>query len=201
MTAKSHADPHQKSGMTSAHVFIPVEVARVFRADFLDEEVCRRWILKTIHGDGEMMCPGCGAPLAGIALQRFWEGKRICCRTCGKFFTALTGTFLAGCHMTFREVILFAVFLHFRIPPREIARILRISVETVRLWEIKFKALEKMKARLLDMPAFDPVIGPDGGADESCPANEPEDRSDDPCPCGDPDCSRPFGHAEEGADA
>jgi hypothetical protein len=132
--------------MPRTHVFIPSDVARDFRADFLDEATCRRWILTTIHGDGENQCPECHITLNGKALQRFWEGKRICCRACGKYFTALTRTFLAGCHMSFSEIILFAVFLHFRISAREIARILRISPETVRLWEIKYRALERVKA-------------------------------------------------------
>ena len=125
--------------------FTPREVGRNFRAGFLDEAACRRWILTAIHGDGQITCPECHIPLTDIALRRFWEGKRICCRACGKYFTALTKTFLGGCHMDFREVILFAVFLDLRIPAREIARILRISPETVRLWEIKFNALDRMK--------------------------------------------------------
>ena len=124
--------------------FVPADVARDFSAAFLDEAACREWILAAIHGRGEQHCPECQAIVTGIASLRFWEGKRICCRACGKFFTALTGTLLAGCHMTFSEVILFAVFLHFRIPSREIARILKVSQETVRLWEIKFKAINRM---------------------------------------------------------
>ena len=127
------------------HVFIPEDVGRDIGASFLDETFCRDWILVAIHGRGEQHCPECQTVLEGKALQRFLEGKRICCRACGKFFTALTGTFLAGCHMDFREIILLAVFLHFRIAAREIARILRISPETVRLWEIKFEALKRVK--------------------------------------------------------
>jgi hypothetical protein len=127
------------------HVFIPEDVGRDIAAGFLDETFCRDWILTAIHGRGERYCPECHTVLDGKALQRFGEGKRICCRACGKFFTALTRTFLAGCHMDFREIILLAVFLHFRIPAREIARILWISPETVRLWEIKFQALERVK--------------------------------------------------------
>lgn len=126
-------------------VFVPGDVAQDFQADFLDEAACRSWILTRIHGDGEHRCPGCHVVLDEKSLPRFWEGKRIRCRACGKFFTALTGTFLAGCHMTFRGVILFAIFLHFKISTREIARILRISPETVRLWEIKFQALGRIK--------------------------------------------------------
>jgi len=125
--------------------FAPGDVGREFAAGFLDEGVCRWWILNKIHGDGHVTCPECHVPLTDVALRRFWEGNRICCRACGKYFTALTKTFLGGCHMNFREIILLAVFLHFGIPAREIARILKISTETVRLWEIKFNALNRMK--------------------------------------------------------
>jgi len=133
---------HQPNG---ARIFVPADLGRDFGATFLDETKCRNWIIAMIHGDGSVFCPGCRAELEGNALRRFWEGKRIRCRACGKYFTALTGTFLAGCHLSFTEIVLFAVFLYFSIPPREIARILRISQETVRLWEIKFQALEKIR--------------------------------------------------------
>jgi len=134
---------------TEPRSFTPRDVGCQFGAGFLDEGFCRRWILSGIHGAGQITCPKCRVPLSDIALRRFWEGRRICCRACGKFFTALTGTFLGGCHMDFREVILLAAFLHFDIPHREIARILRISPETVRLWDIKSKALERVKGMMV----------------------------------------------------
>ena len=130
---------------TRRDIFIPRDVASVFRAGFLDEDACRQWILGTIHGTASVHCPGCQAELEGRALQRFWEGTRVCCRHCRKFFTALTGTFLAGCHMSYSEVILLAVFLHFGIHHREIARILNVSPETVRLWDVKFRAQGKIR--------------------------------------------------------
>jgi len=130
---------------SGARIFVPADLGRDFGASFLDEAKCRNWIITMIYGDGAASCPECRAELEGKALLRFWEGRRICCRSCGKYFTALTGTFLAGCHLTFTEVVLLAVFLYFSIPPREVARILRISQETVRLWEIKFQALQKLR--------------------------------------------------------
>lgn len=127
------------------NVFIPADVARAFRADFLDESVCRAWILTALHGEGPIQCPACRAEMEGVALQRFWEGKRVCCRRCGKFFTALTGTFLAGCHMSYAEVMLLAGFLSFGIQSRDIAKILNVSPETVRQWGKKFHALGKIR--------------------------------------------------------
>lgn len=124
---------------TEAHGFVPAAVGRDFSAEFLDETVCRDWVLAKLHGRGERYCPGCRSPLTGIALLRFCQGKRLCCPACRKFFTARTGTFLNGCHFSYREVMLLALFLYVRLPRFWIASILPVTEETVRLWEIKFK--------------------------------------------------------------
>jgi transposase-like protein len=126
-------------------LFMPADVARDFGADFLDERACRQWILAAVHPSGTASCPQCHGELTGIAMRRFWEGKRIRCRNCGKYFTALTGTFLGGCHMSFNQIVLFAVFLNFGIQFRDIAKILKISPETVRLWDNKFTALKRIR--------------------------------------------------------
>jgi transposase-like protein len=139
----NYAENNQPAGPL---IFVPADVVKAFGADYLDETACRSWILKAIHGTGEAHCPECQVTLSGIASQRFWEGRRICCRSCGKYFTAMTGTFLGGCHLSFQEIILFAVFLYFKIPAAAIAKILKISNETVRLWEIKFQSLERMNS-------------------------------------------------------
>lgn len=67
------------------------------------------------------------------------------CGSCGKFFTALTGTFLAGTHMNYREIVLLALFLSLDLPFKKIGQLLEISQETVRLWKMKFDAFENMK--------------------------------------------------------
>lgn len=134
------------TGAEAGRNFTPEDAGRIFNADFLDATTCRRWILQMVHGEKHPRCPECRAALEGMALQSFWEGKRIRCRQCEKFFTALTGTFLSGCHMDCREIILFAVLLYFGVGAHEIARILHISQETVRLWRIKFQALARIKA-------------------------------------------------------
>ena len=127
---------------------LPADVAGKFSAEFLDEDVCRRWILEKIYDGMAISCPQCSALLTENRLRRFWLAERIRCHACGKFFTALTDTFLQGCHLAFREIILLAIFLHFNIHHREIASILRISTETVRLWDIKFSALDRINRTL-----------------------------------------------------
>jgi transposase-like protein len=79
-------------------------------------------------------------------LQSFWENKRIKCDRCGKYFTALTNTFLSGCHFDFREIVLLAFLLALGVSDNQIATTLKISDESVRLWRLKFKELEKIKA-------------------------------------------------------
>lgn len=130
---------------TITRTFIPEDVAGIFDADFLDEDICREWILGEIYQDDEIACPRCRKPIKEMALQRFWEGRRICCRECGKFFSALTGTFLSGVHAKFREIILMAILLHFNVKPAEIARMIHVHPETIRLWILRFDAHRKIK--------------------------------------------------------
>jgi len=125
--------------------FIPADVAENFGVEFLDEAYCRQFVLRMIHGDGDPKCPKCHAILRKASTRSFWEGKRIRCSLCGKFFTATTGTFLSGNHLSYRAVVLIAVLLYLDIAHKKIARILQVSTETVRLWEIKFKMIGRLK--------------------------------------------------------
>jgi transposase-like protein len=95
------------------------------------------WVLNKLHGTDPPRCPRCGEPVADNLLRTFWESRRLCCGKCRKMFTALTGTFLSGCHMTFREIFLLAVLLSFDLADRHIAQIMKMSPENVRLWRLK----------------------------------------------------------------
>jgi transposase-like protein len=125
------------------HLLSHVDILNDFTVDFLSEAVCRVWVLTEIHKD-VARCPGCGIELAGERKLKFWANERICCGNCGKFFTALTDTFLSGCHLSFRQIILLAVFLGFNIPGRIIADKVGITEESVRLWRHKFNAIHKV---------------------------------------------------------
>jgi predicted Zn finger-like uncharacterized protein len=124
--------------------FSTKQIGQVFNANFLDESTCRRWILEALHPESSIRCPECGSELSESSHNRFWEGKRVRCSNCGKFFTALTGTALSGCHLDFRSVMLLAVFLYYGFRTDLIANKLDISNETVRLWQKKFIALDKL---------------------------------------------------------
>jgi len=131
-------------GHTSAGLFLCDDVMTAPAHAFFNEAVCREWILKRLHPDGAY-CPGCGLAVPERALPRFWEAERVKCSACGKFFTALTGTFLSGCQLDFCRVIRLADLLALGVPDKKIAEILPMSAANVRIWRNKYKAIEKLR--------------------------------------------------------
>lgn len=126
-------------------IFSPGDIARAFGADFFDHDACRNWILHQLHHNVPR-CPGCRAEVLLKSQPRFWAGDRVKCN-CGKFFTALTGTFLSGCQLDFREVILLAILLSLGVSDKTIAEFLNMSPAGIRLWRQKFDALETIRSR------------------------------------------------------
>jgi transposase-like protein len=147
--------------------FLPADVLKEFRAEILDEPWCRLWILKRLHRR-DPRCPGCDVPVPEKSLQRFWLGARIRCDACGKFFTALTDTFLSGCHLSYQEIVLLGFLLAMDshsmngISDKQIAELLEISAEAVRIWRHKFSAVDRLQSiqraaileRIEKRPAF-----------------------------------------------
>jgi transposase-like protein len=136
---------HNAETMTksiSTHLFTSDDVRRDFPADFLDETTCRLWILKRLHPEGPH-CPACGLSVHDRFEHRFWMCARLRC-PCGKYYTALTGTFLSGSQFSFAEIILLAMFFSLRVSDGEIADILDISADNVRLWRHKFEGNKKL---------------------------------------------------------
>ena len=124
-------------------IFDISDVVRDLCIDFINESTCREWILKKLHPAGAY-CPGCGVAIPEKSLQRFWMSERVKCCQCEKFFTALTGTFLSGCQLDFREVVLLAILLSPVMPDKTIADILKMSAANVRIWRNKFEAMGKL---------------------------------------------------------
>lgn len=125
--------------------FLPADVAKAFGAGYLDNDICRYWIVRQLHPETHPTCPSCRIEISDRALPRFLEGGRIYCNSCGKFFTALTGTVLSGCHLTFSGIFLLALFLGLGLRNDLIAEKLSLSSETVRLWQKKFQTLEQLR--------------------------------------------------------
>jgi len=123
-------------------VFIPSDVLQVFNAHFLDYDFARLWILKRLHPAGAF-CPRCGVPVPNHKLRRFWSAGRLSCLTCGKFFTALTDTFIAGCQLDFRNLVLLSVLLALGVHDRQTAAIVGMCPDNVRLWRYKFESFRK----------------------------------------------------------
>lgn len=116
--------------------FTTHDVLKAFSAEFLNEDHCRQWVLKQMHGE-HPSCPKCGSDL--FSSYGFFEGKKVHCSICSKWFTALTNTFLSGTQFSFSEIFLLAVFISLQgIPNKIIANILRINEDTVQLWRRKF---------------------------------------------------------------
>jgi hypothetical protein len=61
------------------------------------------------------------------------------CVRCGKYFTALTGTFLAGVHLGYARIILIGILLGAMDDDSVIASIMSMSTEGIRLWRLRFQ--------------------------------------------------------------
>ena len=124
--------------------FTPDMVLEAFGAHFLDRDRCREWVLRRLHPDTPR-CPACRSALSEKLAARFWSGDRVKCKSCRKYFTAVTGTFLQGTHMTFIEVVLLSVFLGVGTSTALIAHKLGSHEETIRIWRRKFRLLEELR--------------------------------------------------------
>ncbi|MBA2881816.1 hypothetical protein HNR65_002147 [Desulfosalsimonas propionicica] len=118
--------------------FTATDVAKIFGPNFLDADVCRQWILRRLHPDGAF-CPCCGSGLTGTALGRFWQSRTVTCRSCGRDFTARTGTILAGKNLSYQEIVLMAWLMARGDSNSEISEIIGCNRETVRLWRFQLE--------------------------------------------------------------
>lgn len=111
----------------------------VFGADFLDADRCAAFIVDGLHGDAAR-CPECRTDLDGERRARFRSFGRVRC-TCGKWFSATTGTPLHKAKIDRRQLVLIAYLLSLGVDPARIATAAGVDPETVRIWRLKFQAL------------------------------------------------------------
>lgn len=130
-------DKHRLSG-----VFTPKDVLSAYSVDFLDDKWCRAWVLERLHS-GSPVCPGCKEEVPDRLMQSYCGGNRIKCDHCGKYFTALTDTFLSGAHLDFRGIVLLTLLLALGVADKQIASILKMSAENVRLWRHRFESINR----------------------------------------------------------
>lgn len=121
--------------------FSPDQALAAFSAKFLDSDDCRMWILFELHRS-KPACPYCKNQLQDEnRLTRFWTGQRLACKKCDRFFTATTGTFLAGSHLGYRGFFLMSALLAAGLDNNQVAGVIDCTPETVRIWRRKFESL------------------------------------------------------------
>lgn len=109
----------------------------VFGSNFLDERVCRQWILRKLHGD-RPSCPSCGFRIEPGRLERFFNCGRIECPDCGRSFNCLSGTPLANCPLKFADMVMMFVGFQWGLSNVEISSIVGIHRTAVMKWRAKW---------------------------------------------------------------
>lgn len=122
--------------------FTTAAILRDIAPSFFNPLLCRFWVIRQLHRAGAR-CPSCGQPVSQRVLPRFLANGRVKCNRCGKFFTALTGTFLAGTHMGFTEIFFLAFGIEMGFSVRVMSERTGLDPDTVRLWRDKFRFMEK----------------------------------------------------------
>lgn len=126
--------------------FDPAEALAWFSADTLKFEETSRFVAKLLHQDGPH-CPTCGEAFTDERRQdRWYRFERIQCPQCKVFCTAATGTILHKSEFDSREIVLLAVLLELAITDKQVAAIMTCSTETIRVWRLKFRALNNTQA-------------------------------------------------------
>jgi len=105
-------------------------------AELLDEDRCRRWLIKKLH-PGSITCPFCGTPAKDCQGDDLLEGKWVVCQACPKHYSAFTRTCLVGMHWTCREFVQLLLFVGAGWSAKRIANKLECSESAVRSWEIR----------------------------------------------------------------
>ena len=122
----------------------PEAAAAAFHAGLLCRDECLELVAGRLHQEGPA-CPECGASIESAAARKRWQRfERLQCSDCGKWFTAATGTWLAGAKLDPRQVFLLAALLELGIDPDLVARVVGASLVTVRYWRDKFRILSEV---------------------------------------------------------
>ena len=115
----------------------PFMVADSFGAAFLDEAFCTRFFLDQAHGR-LAHCPECKEELTDDRqVRRYYAMKKFTCKNCGNTVTAKKRTVLENCSLTPSQYILLALFLATDYKTTDIARMVGMSAENVRIWKGK----------------------------------------------------------------
>ena len=120
------------------------EFFKFFNASFLNEEICREWILRRLHPD-TIKCPVCYSIITdAITLRNFWGLKRCRCKKCSKWFSSKVGTIFKNGQLTMSEIGMLAAFLYLKVSHKVIAEKLNMHPVSIGMWEKKFKMFAKV---------------------------------------------------------
>ena len=115
----------------------PFMVSDSFGVAFLDESFCTRFFLDMSHGR-LAHCPDCKEELTDDRQERrYYEMKKFKCKSCGHTVTSKKGTVLENCALKPSQYILLALFLEAGSKITDIARMVGMSAENVRIWKGK----------------------------------------------------------------
>ena len=130
-----------QSNQTLSAVAMPSPAAAVafFSPDVLDEQQVRSWLFRQFHDTAA--CPKCNREPSTTASVSFWQGGRVCCKSCGCWYQATTGTPLAGLKLSTTQIFLILAGIGLNLDNRTIAGIAGTTQGTVR--DFRRKAHEK----------------------------------------------------------
>ncbi|MEK6812724.1 MAG: hypothetical protein AABX86_01260 [Nanoarchaeota archaeon] len=119
--------------------FTTADAFQSFSANFLNNEICTRWLINRLHPDGAV-CPHCQTKIIDeTTLDNFANMSRCKCKSCNKWFSATVGTILHNAHLEPAEVYLLAVLLELKIDIKTIAKILGVHPGSIKNWKMKFE--------------------------------------------------------------
>lgn len=107
-----------------------------FTYQALDADYCRFLIYRWLHPDG-VRCPHCGADGSPYS-SRLNAGLRALC-LCGKWYSAVSGTWLSGCKLDPRKVYMLAFLVREGFSDSRIAEITDMDRSTVWAWRRKLE--------------------------------------------------------------
>jgi transposase-like protein len=141
VTAANNSDPG--TARAEAHFGLQ-DLLRCFEMTMLDATRVRAWIFGRLHSGVCPECPFCGVQITHQKPVQSWAaGRRLRCPDCGRYFTALTGTFLADSKLSLEQFYIMALLLALRVPDAGIARVISRTEETVRAWRRRFASIEE----------------------------------------------------------
>lgn len=123
-------------------MFSPADVVADFDATWLDEMLCRSWVMLRIHHAGAG-CPECGTGLTPVQRVSFFDQKRIRCSGCGKYYSATTGTFICGMKLDYRQLVMMNYLIGIGVDDAKISAALKVDKTTV--WKYR-KQIEDLNA-------------------------------------------------------